>query len=222
MAMLRAREALSRRAPASHVAALGWEGSMTDALTAFRQAHALEAPAAAPGSRYHGVPVESWTGPGRPGARLDRPAFPAGPREPARHGRGGGAGRRPPDTLAARALGDPSAWWRLADAAGVFDPAELSATPGARVPLTLPPGSRGGRPAMTGGVRLLLMIGPWCPSPRPPSSWTPSRAWRSGPRPAAPAASRSPVHRPPVGAEPAAAGGHRRQRQPRHPRRCAW
>jgi hypothetical protein len=113
---------------------------MTDALTAFRQAHALEAPAAAPGSRYHGVPVESWTGPdGQVRAWIGR-RFPPDPAS--LHATGAvevQEGDRP-DTLAARALGDPSAWWRLADAAGVFDPAELSATPGARVPLTLPPG----------------------------------------------------------------------------------
>lgn len=38
-----------------------------------------------------------------------------------------------PDLLAARTLGEPLAWWRLADANGVLDPAALTATAGARV-----------------------------------------------------------------------------------------
>lgn len=42
------------------------------------------------------------------------------------------AGERP-DGLAARTLGEPLAYWRLADANGVLDPAALTATPGARV-----------------------------------------------------------------------------------------
>lgn len=38
-----------------------------------------------------------------------------------------------PDLLAARTLGEPLAWWRLADANGVDDPNALTDTPGARV-----------------------------------------------------------------------------------------
>jgi len=43
-----------------------------------------------------------------------------------------GASERP-DLLATRTLGEPLAWWRLADANGVADPNALTDTPGARV-----------------------------------------------------------------------------------------
>ncbi|MES2100907.1 MAG: Base plate wedge protein 53 [Pseudomonadota bacterium] len=42
------------------------------------------------------------------------------------------AGDRP-DLLAARTLGEPLLYWRVADANAVTDAAELTATPGARV-----------------------------------------------------------------------------------------
>lgn len=38
-----------------------------------------------------------------------------------------------PDLLATRTLGEPLAWWRLADANGVDDPNALTDTPGARI-----------------------------------------------------------------------------------------
>jgi hypothetical protein len=38
-----------------------------------------------------------------------------------------------PDLLAARTLGEPLAYWRLADANGVADPNALTETPGSRV-----------------------------------------------------------------------------------------
>lgn len=43
-----------------------------------------------------------------------------------------GASERP-DLLATRTLGEPLAYWRLADANGVTDPNTLTETPGARV-----------------------------------------------------------------------------------------
>jgi hypothetical protein len=43
-----------------------------------------------------------------------------------------GASERP-DLLATRTLGEPLAYWRVADANGVFDPNTLTDTPGARV-----------------------------------------------------------------------------------------
>lgn len=49
------------------------------------------------------------------------------------------AGERP-DTLAARYLGDPEQFWRLADANGVLHPEELTDTAGDRVRITLPEG----------------------------------------------------------------------------------
>lgn len=43
-----------------------------------------------------------------------------------------------PDLLAARYLGDPTAWWRLADGNRVLDPADLTATPGDLVVIPTP------------------------------------------------------------------------------------
>ena len=49
-----------------------------------------------------------------------------------------------PDNLAARFLGEPEQWWRVADANGVTRPEELTDTPGRRVRVTLPEGMSGG------------------------------------------------------------------------------
>ena len=45
-----------------------------------------------------------------------------------------------PDNIAATELGDPELFWRLCDANGVLDPAELTATVGRQLRLTLPAG----------------------------------------------------------------------------------
>jgi hypothetical protein len=50
------------------------------------------------------------------------------------------------DQIAARELGDPELFWRLCDANDALDPAELTATVGRRLRITLPegiPGSSG-------------------------------------------------------------------------------
>jgi nucleoid-associated protein YgaU len=52
------------------------------------------------------------------------------------------AGERP-DSVAAEEYGDPELWWRVADANGVRDPAELTDTPGRRLRITLPQGIPG-------------------------------------------------------------------------------
>ena len=67
------------------------------------------------------------------------------------------------DMLAARHLGDPELWWRLADANGVVDPRELTDTVGRALRITLPDG----RP---GAERWL--------SPRPPPAPDRARACR--------------------------------------------
>lgn len=45
-----------------------------------------------------------------------------------------------PDLLAARTMGDPELYWRVADANAVIDPNEVTDTPGERVTIPLPPG----------------------------------------------------------------------------------
>ncbi|MFC9271734.1 hypothetical protein [Streptomyces zhihengii] len=56
-----------------------------------------------------------------------------------------------PDLLAQRYFGDPSQWWRIADANPVLDPAELTDEPGREIDVPLP----GGFPHGTaqGGLR---------------------------------------------------------------------
>jgi nucleoid-associated protein YgaU len=50
------------------------------------------------------------------------------------------------DNIAARYLGDPEQFWRLADANGVLRPDELTETVGSRIRVTLPEGIPGGEP----------------------------------------------------------------------------
>ena len=45
-----------------------------------------------------------------------------------------------PDTVAASQLGDPLAYWRIADANAVLQPETLTDTPGKPVRITLPEG----------------------------------------------------------------------------------
>ncbi|GAA2431318.1 hypothetical protein [Streptomyces macrosporus] len=45
-----------------------------------------------------------------------------------------------PDQLAQRYFGDPSQWWRIADANPVLDPRELTAEPGRKIDIPLPGG----------------------------------------------------------------------------------
>jgi len=47
------------------------------------------------------------------------------------------------DHLAAHYLGDPEMFWLIADANLAFDPADLTATPGNRIRITLPAGLPG-------------------------------------------------------------------------------
>jgi len=47
------------------------------------------------------------------------------------------------DLIAFRFLGDPGQWWQVADANPAQDPRELTATPGAKIRITLPRGIAG-------------------------------------------------------------------------------
>lgn len=47
------------------------------------------------------------------------------------------------DQIAAQELGDPEAFWRIADANGAMRPEDLTATPGRRLKITLPEGIPG-------------------------------------------------------------------------------
>lgn len=92
-----------------------------------------------PTSRYASTGIATWTAPdGSVHRYVGRRLIP----QPEALATGGwdevGPGDRV-DTLAARTLGDPLAFWRLCDAAGVADPAAIE-TAGTRLPIPLPEG----------------------------------------------------------------------------------
>jgi hypothetical protein len=94
-------------------------------------------------SRYHGVPMRTLTAPdGTVTAYLARRFVPPPASLAEVDGHTMAAGERL-DLVAARRLGDPLLAWRIADANGALDPAELE-RPGRRLRLTLPEGVPGG------------------------------------------------------------------------------
>lgn len=93
-----------------------------------------------PGSRYHGLGVRYLaTASGRVVAYVARRFVPSPDRFQTVAEHAVVEGQRP-DQIAAQYLGDPEQAWRIADANGVLDPADLTATPGRRVRITLPEG----------------------------------------------------------------------------------
>ena len=91
-------------------------------------------------SRYRGLAITAATDPsGRPIAVVARRILP----QPAALAEVGTVRVKPKDRLdiiAAQQLGDARWWWRLADANGALDPADLTAHPGIVLRLTLPQG----------------------------------------------------------------------------------
>jgi len=102
-----------------------------------------EARAFPPTSRYHGVPIATLTGAdGEVVAYLRRRFVPPPERFAALGEHRVVQGERP-DHLAAKRLGDPEQFWRLADANRVLDPHELTAEVGRGVVVPLPEGVPG-------------------------------------------------------------------------------
>lgn len=94
-------------------------------------------------SRYHGCPAATLTLPGgRQVSYLRRRFVPSPDEFTVLQEHTVTEGERP-DTIAARYLGDSEQFWRLCDASGAMRPEELTETPGAKVPITLPHGVRG-------------------------------------------------------------------------------
>jgi hypothetical protein len=94
-------------------------------------------------SRYYDVPTTSMTAAdGRTIVHLRRRFLP----DPARFAllqfHTVSQGERP-DLIAAQYLSAPDAAWRIADANGVMNPDELTASPGKRLRITLPEGIPG-------------------------------------------------------------------------------
>ena len=93
-----------------------------------------------PTSRYAKLPVLTWTAPdGRPVVYVSRRFVPrAGTLQ--RLGETAARSDDRPDLVTARTLGDPTMFWRVADANGVMDAAELVESPGRvlRIPVPQP------------------------------------------------------------------------------------
>jgi hypothetical protein len=90
-------------------------------------------------SRYHGLPTRTWTGPdGTKTVYLSRRLVPQ-PNGFATVGAHVMTSGERLDQVAARLIGDPLLAWRLADANGALDPAELERA-GRRLRITLPEG----------------------------------------------------------------------------------
>jgi nucleoid-associated protein YgaU len=95
-----------------------------------------------PQSRYHGVPVATYLGPGgRVIAHVRRRFVPAPERLVTVQEHTVVQGDRL-DNLAARYLGDPEQFWRICDANAAMRPSELTETLGRRLRITLPEGMR--------------------------------------------------------------------------------
>lgn len=117
---------------------------MPDPLQALLDAGAVPTTAFPPTSRYADVGLDAWTPPdGSPPVPFLRRRFCPGPERFATlyEVRVTEGDRR--DVLAARHLGDPELWWRLADANGVVDPRALTTVIGSRVRIALPEGVPG-------------------------------------------------------------------------------
>jgi hypothetical protein len=117
---------------------------MADPLQELLAAGAIPSTTFPPTSRYAGIDVGAWDpGNGEPPVPFLRRRLCPRPElfallYEARIAEGD---RR--DTLAARHLGDPELWWRLADADGAVDPRDLTIPTGRRLRITLPEGVPG-------------------------------------------------------------------------------
>lgn len=120
---------------------------MKDPLAALLAPQSLESNLFPPTSRYHGLPTAEWTSPQGESVKYLRRRFVP---DPAKLDDAGTVAVRPEDRtdlLAARALGDPELFWRLADGNGALAPQELTEKVGKKLRVTLPqgvPGSRSG------------------------------------------------------------------------------
>jgi hypothetical protein len=96
-----------------------------------------------PTSRYHGLETAVWEGPDGKQYRYVRRRFlPSPARFSLLQEHVVGEGERL-DNIAARYLGDPEQFWRIADANNAMRPEELTQEPGRRLRITLPEGIPG-------------------------------------------------------------------------------
>jgi hypothetical protein len=113
---------------------------MTDPVQALFEAGVLQTGLFPPTSRYHGLATGRLTMPdGRVVVYVRRRFVPPAEAFVLLQEHTVAEGERP-DTLAARYVGDPEQFWRLADANGVLRPQELVEPVGRRIRITLPQG----------------------------------------------------------------------------------
>jgi len=111
-----------------------------DPLAALLAAQGLGSRAFPPSSRYHGLPTaERVEADGRTAVYVRRRFLPP-PERFATVGEHRVVDGDRLDNLAARHVGDPEQFWRLADANRAMHPDELTAETGRRLRLTLPEG----------------------------------------------------------------------------------
>jgi hypothetical protein len=114
---------------------------MTDPVQLLIDAGAIPSTPFVPQSRYYGVPLAVLTSrPGEAPQVYVRRRFIPAPSTMAIAVRHVVSALERPDSLAAKHLGDPLLYWRIADANAVVDPNELTDTAGRRVAIPLPPG----------------------------------------------------------------------------------
>jgi hypothetical protein len=107
---------------------------MTDPVQLLIDAGAIPEQAFDEASRYRGVGIALLPqGPGQPPLPYVKRRFIAQPTRIALAAEATVHAGERPDTLAARTLGDPLLYWRIADANAVASADELTAEPGARV-----------------------------------------------------------------------------------------
>lgn len=113
-----------------------------DPVTAMLAQTSLQTTLFAPNSRYYGLPTLTITQGGRPVAYLTRRFLPQPDQFTPLQEYTVMQGDRL-DNIAARFLGDPTLFWRLCDANSATRPAELTATIGRKLVITLPTGVTG-------------------------------------------------------------------------------
>lgn len=113
----------------------------TDPVQLLIEAGAIPSNPFAQNSRYHAVPLGRHVrGPDDPGVPYVLRRFIQPRRDIAVAAEHIVASDERPELLAARMLGDPELYWRIADANAVIDPFELTDELGQRLSIPLPPG----------------------------------------------------------------------------------
>ena len=118
-------------------------GTLTDPVQAMLAQTALQRTLFIPASRYYGIDTETLVAPdGKTIIYLQRRFVPPPDQFQLLHQYTVTQGDRL-DNIAAKYLGDPELFWRIADANGAISPVELVETIGRKLRITLPQGISG-------------------------------------------------------------------------------